>query len=217
MSTGYSGGFSYVITDFGGVLTSSPLESLAVWNKQAGITFEDLGSAMTAAHAKTGYHPLVALEKGFISELEFTNLLEATLGRNRLDGFRDIYFQNLHPNNQMIRYLQGLAEQGFKLALLTNNVSEWESLWQEKIDPLKGSFETVVSSSAVGLRKPEPEIYQLLLDRLGNGVSAGECVFIDDLEANCDAAFAVGMQAVHFTDSKRAMQAIESILREGSA
>jgi putative hydrolase of the HAD superfamily len=197
------------------VLTSSPLESLAAWNKQAGVAFEDLASAMTAAQEQAGYHPLVALEKGLIAECDFISLLEATLGRNRMDGFRDIYFSNLYPNNQMIGYMQELAGRGLRLALLTNNVREWEPLWQAKLGPLKESFETVVSSSAVGFRKPEPEIYELLLRRLEGDVLAGECVFVDDLVPNCDAASELGMHAVHCTDSAQTTQALESILAGG--
>jgi putative hydrolase of the HAD superfamily len=91
-------------------------------------------------------------------------------------------------------------------------VREWEPLWRAKLPELDELFELVVDSAFVGLRKPDPEIYTLTLERLG-GVRADECVFVDDLEPNCEAARALGMAAVRFVSAEQAIPEIESALR----
>jgi putative hydrolase of the HAD superfamily len=60
------------------------------------------------------------------------------------------------------------------------------------------------------MRKPEPAIYRLTCERLG--VEASECLFIDDIEVNCDAARAIGMTAVHFRDDEQAIREIGAAL-----
>jgi putative hydrolase of the HAD superfamily len=69
----------------------------------------------------------------------------------------------------------------------------------------------VVDSAFVGARKPEPEIYELTLERLG-GVSAEECVFVDDLDVNCEGARRLGMHPVRFEDAGQAIAEVEAIL-----
>lgn len=59
-------------------------------------------------------------------------------------------------------------------------------------------FDTIISSAAVGMAKPDHAIYRLAAERLS--LPAEECVFIDDTEGNVEAAREVGMQAVHFRE-----------------
>jgi putative hydrolase of the HAD superfamily len=73
-------------------------------------------------------------------------------------------------------------------------------------------FEVVVDSAFVGMRKPEHEIYHLTVDRLGGGLRAEDCVFVDDIALNCDAAREVGMQAVLFETTEQACADIELTL-----
>jgi HAD superfamily hydrolase (TIGR01509 family) len=61
------------------------------------------------------------------------------------------------------------------------------------------------------MRKPEPEIYELTLERIG-GVAPEAALFIDDIEVNCDAARELGMQAVHYRDADQAIGEIEAAL-----
>ena len=75
-------------------------------------------------------------------------------------------------------------ERGYRMGLLTNNVREWEPLWRTML-PVDEIFEVVVDSGFVGCRKPDREIYELTLERLG-GASPQECLFIDDTDVNCD-------------------------------
>ena len=92
--------------------------------------------------------------------------LTAQLGRPvELHGFGERYFEHLHPNERMIDYMRELKRRGYKLAICTNNVREWEPLWRAKL-PVDEIFDVVVDSGFVGTRKPEPRIYEITLERL---------------------------------------------------
>jgi putative hydrolase of the HAD superfamily len=109
----------------------------------------------------------------------------------------------------MIDYLRGLRDRGYRLAICTNNVREWEERWRSML-PVDEIFEVVVDSAFVGMRKPDPEIYQVTLERLQ--VPAKATLFVDDIDVNCDAARAAGMRAVQFRDTEQAIAEIEEIL-----
>jgi putative hydrolase of the HAD superfamily len=201
-----------VISDFGGVLTTPLMESFLAYQRESGVSLEDLGVAMAKLmQDDDGRHPLFELEKGNITEEEFSRRLGAALGRD-VSGMREVYFENLHPNERMIGYLRGLREDGLRLALLTNNVREWEPLWRAKLPDVDELFEVVVDSGFVGMRKPDPEIYELTLERLGDGLRAEECAFLDDIEVNCDAARALGMTAIRFHDNEQAIAELDAAL-----
>jgi epoxide hydrolase-like predicted phosphatase len=207
--------FKAVISDFGGVLTTPLIESFLAYQRETGIALEDLGAAMGRLMEQDGgRHPLFELEKGNITEDDFTRRLGAELGRE-LSSMRDTYFEHLHPNEPMISYLRGLREERIRLALLTNNVREWEPLWRAKLPDVEELFEVIVDSAFVGMRKPEPEIYRLTLERLGGGLGFGDCLFLDDIEVNCDAARELGMTAVRFHDTEQAIAELESALGRG--
>ena len=202
-----------VISDFGGVLTSPLFESFAAWQRQSGLSFETLGNAMAQAAERVGLHPLYELEKGTITEERFLHMLEAELDPPAsLSGMRDVYFEHLHPNRPMIEFMRGLRGRGLRMALLTNNVREWEPHWRAKLPEIDEIFEVVVDSAFVGMRKPDHEIYELTLARLGDGLSPEDCVFVDDVDVNCEAAAALGMRAVHFQAAEQAIAEVEEIL-----
>ena len=67
----------------------------------------------------------------------------------------------------MIELMRELRGGGLRAALLTNNVREWEPLWRAKLPEIDELFEVVVDSAFVGMRKPDPAIYSLTLERLG--------------------------------------------------
>ncbi|HEX6461234.1 MAG TPA: HAD family phosphatase [Thermoleophilaceae bacterium] len=205
---------SAVICDFGGVLTSPLVGAFLAFQERSGVTLEELGNAMARlATDSDGEHPLFRLEKGELSEADFLRLLADALGRDEpLEGFGERYFENLHPNDEMIELMRGLRERGLRMALLTNNVREWEPLWRAKLPDIDEIFEVVVDSAFVGMRKPEPGIYELTLERLGDGVTATDCLFVDDTEANCEMAAELGMTVVHYRDTAQAKAEIEAAL-----
>ena len=203
-----------IVSDFGGVLTSPLIEGFLTYQERTGVTAEDLGAAMAKARERYGEHPLFELERGEISEEEFGTRLGEGLERELdLRHLRDAYFEGLRPNARMIDYMRGLRERGLRMALCTNNVREWEPLWRAKLPELDQIFEIVVDSAFVGMRKPEPGIYELTVERLG-GLRAEECLFVDDIELNCEAARELGMTAVRFEHSDQAIAELESALRQ---
>ncbi|MFD3549344.1 HAD-IA family hydrolase [Streptomyces sp. NPDC058655] len=68
----------------------------------------------------------------------------------------------------------------------------------------------VVNSSRVGIAKPDPEIYRIAAERAG--VTAERCLFVDDTQANIDAARAAGMTAVLYRDPSDLRQALAPVL-----
>jgi putative hydrolase of the HAD superfamily len=203
-----------VVSDFGGVLTSPLLASFTAFEDAAGVSLEHFGSALAALAAREGANPLFELEIGRISEAFFlrklSEELNSQLGRTiDLDGFGERYFAHLHPNQPMIDYLRALRDRGYKLAICTNNVREWERLWRAKL-PVDEIFDVVVDSAFAGVRKPDPTIYELTLKRLET--SAAAAVLIDDIESNCDAARQLGMSAVWFRSNEQAIAEIELAL-----
>lgn len=204
-----------IVSDFGGVLTSPLLRSFAAFQDSSGIPLEALGQAMAAVRERDGANPLFELETGRLSERDFLAKLEeelrAELGRPvEMHGFAEAYFAHLETNEELISYLRSLREgRGLRLALLTNNVREWEPRWRAMI-PVDDLFELVVDSAFVGVRKPEPEIYELTLQRLG--VPAAAALLIDDIEVNCEAARALGMPAVWFRSTEQAIAEVDAAL-----
>ncbi len=201
-----------VICDFGGVLTTPLGNSFAAWSRESGIPLEDVGTALASAAERHGEHPLFMLEKGRIDEPEFVRRLEAELGGRRVDTLSEVYFQHLERNHEMIEFMRELRDRGLRTALLTNNVREWEAMWRAMLPEIDEIFEVVVDSAFVGMRKPERGIYELTLERLGDGIEAADCVFVDDLEVNCATARELGMAAVRFETTEQAQAEVEAAL-----
>jgi putative hydrolase of the HAD superfamily len=202
------------ICDFGGVLTTPLQEGFLAYQEESGVSLEELGKAMGRAAEEHGGHPLFARERGEITVVELRDRIQRHLD----DGFdltrlRALYFERLDPNRAMIEFVRELRGRGVRAALLTNNVREWEPLWRAKLPEIDELFELVVDSAFVGLRKPDPAIFRLTLERLG-GVAPQRCVFLDDLDVNCAAARELGMAAVRFESAEQAIPEVESALSE---
>ena len=203
-----------IVSDFGGVLTTPLLTSFMAIQNEIGISPENLGKGMRTLTEEAGENPLYALERGELAEVDFlaqlTDALEPVLGRRpRMHRFREIYFEALHPNQPMIELMRELKSAGLRMAMLTNNVREWEPLWRSML-PVDEIFETVVDSGFVGCRKPEARIYEMTLEQIG--LPAEACLFVDDLPHNCDGAREAGMNAVHFRDNEQAIAEIRAAL-----
>jgi len=205
------------VCDFGGVLTTPLIESFLHYQEQSGIPFNDVVAAMGRLTERTGLNPLHELEKGAMSEDEFLDSIEREMGGDvSLRALPQVYFEHLEPNEEMIAFVRSLrVDRGMRSALLTNNVREWEPKWRSMLPEIDEIFEVVVDSAFVGMRKPDPEIYSLTVERLGGGVTASDCVFIDDIEVNCDAARTLGMAAVQFRSTEQTIAEVESLLNAG--
>jgi putative hydrolase of the HAD superfamily len=203
-----------IISDFGGVLTSPLQESFVDLMQDSGVTLEALGKAMTTIAERQGSNPLFELETGRISEGAFFKAIEDELSASHgspvaLDGFGSRYFQRLEPNDRMIEYMRELRGRGYKMAICTNNIREWETQWRAML-PVDEIFDVVVDSAFVGSRKPERRIYQITLERLE--ASPGEALFVDDIEVNCEGARELGIAAVRFRSTEQAIEEIEAAL-----
>jgi epoxide hydrolase-like predicted phosphatase len=203
-----------IVSDFGGVLTTPLMRSFMAFQDHTGIEAGDLGKALGAIAERDGDNPLFRLERGEVSEAEFLEMLrdglEPLLGhRPEMHGFREIYFDALDPNEPMIELMRELKESGFRMAMLTNNVREWEPLWRPML-PVDEIFEFVVDSGFVGVRKPEGRIYEMVIERLG--LPAEACLFVDDVEVNISGAEKAGMQGVHFRDNEQAIAEISTAI-----
>jgi epoxide hydrolase-like predicted phosphatase len=214
-------GIRAVISDFGGVLTNRLMDAFAAFQNETGISTEQLGRGMQRVAERDGEYPLFRLERGEVTEREFLEDLrwglEHELGhRPKLHRFREIYFDALHGNEPMLALMRELRERGYRMAILTNNVREWEELWRAKL-PVDEIFELVVDSAWVGMRKPQPEIYTLTIERLGDGLRPRECLFVDDNELNVEAARELGLHAIQFLSNEQATAEIRQALGLGGA
>lgn len=203
-----------VVLDFGGVLSSPIQGSFAVIQERAGIPTGALATAMARIAEQDGRHPLHELECGRVSEHDFMTRLGETVSADlgttvHLHEFSTHYFAHLQTNHEMLGLTRSLRARGYRTALLTNNVREWEPRWRSML-PVDELFELVVDSAFVGMRKPDPAIYHLTCERLG--LAPGACLFVDDFAENARAAREVGMRAVQFRDTPQAIADVERIL-----
>ncbi len=198
-----------LICDFGGVLTTPLQAGFLAYQEEAGLSLEELGSAMARAAEDHGENPLFTLERGEITESEFWGRVQRHVGRDfDLTRLRELFFERLLPNTPMIDFVRELRGRDVRAALLTNNVREWEPLWRGKLPEVEELFDVIVDSAFVGLRKPDPANYTLTLERLG-GVEPERCVFVDDIELNCDTARELGMEAIRFESAEQAIPELE--------
>lgn len=182
-----------VLFDYSGVLTGNftfPTEDVPY---DPDLLFTE----MTKALATADTHPWHALERGEISLDHFVREIEQLVpGASMLfdvDSEHNV-MGTLELNQIRIDLVRELGERGIKLALVTNNVAEWQPLW--RTDLLEDLFAVVIDSAEVGLRKPDAPIYELALARLGVD-DPSSAVFVDDFEWNVAGAKAIGMHAVH--------------------
>jgi epoxide hydrolase-like predicted phosphatase len=100
---------------------------------------------------------------------------------------------NFQLNDEMVAFIHDLKSAGLPIAILTNNVREFREMWWPLMD-FETVFDAIVDSHEVKMRKPNPDIYHLTMDRIG--ATANRTAFLDDLRANVDAASALGMHGV---------------------
>jgi putative hydrolase of the HAD superfamily len=203
-----------VVSDFGGVLTTPLADAFAAIQEEDGLDPGALGAALRRIAERDGAHPLHELERGHMTEHDFLAALAAQLREDlgrpvEMRSFPERYFARLAPNQAMVGFLRELRGRGYRLAMLTNNVREWEPRWRAML-PVDALFDVVVDSAFVGLRKPDPAIYRLTCDRLG--VAPSRCLFVDDVAVNCAAATDLGMTAVLFRSSEQAIAAMRAAL-----
>ena len=187
-----------VIFDFGGVFIDSPFTALVEAAAASGLDPEVVLEVVFGPYDRDTDHPWHRLERGEIRLAEARDGIVA-LGEERIGRTIEPFdllaaLAGGGVRDEFVACCRAQREAGRRTGLLTNNAAEFEEFWTP-ILPLDELFDDVVDSSAVGLRKPDPRIYHLALDRLD--VRADETVFVDDAIGNVVGARAVGMRAVH--------------------
>ncbi len=122
-----------VVSDFGGVITQPLIEGFKRAHEELGIPIEALRKAMALTASRAPEPPLWTLERGQMSEPDFIAGLAAALGEVvgrpvDLDGYGARLMGELDPNEELLAYYRWLRERGVRLAILTNNVREWQRL-----------------------------------------------------------------------------------------
>ena len=148
-------------------------------------------------YAEDGDHPWHRLERGEITLEQNRQLNRAALEAAGIElrppppgTPQTVTFTRSEP---MVALVQELRAAGLRLGVLTNNVLEFRERWRAMM-PFDEWFDDVVDSHEVGVRKPNPAIYQLALARLG--ADAARTAFLDDVPTNVAAADAVGIRGV---------------------
>jgi epoxide hydrolase-like predicted phosphatase len=203
-----------VVFDFGGVLTEPPTPVVTSIAEASGASVGELAALLLGAYGEDGDHPWHRLERGEIPFAELCHWAsqEGTRRGWRLDlGPLPELMRDLVVREEMIDRVRSLRAEGYVTAIVTNNVREFALAWRAKL-PLHELFDVVVDSCEVGLRKPDPQIYRLALERLG-GLSPDQAVFLDDFDENVRGAERVGMTGILVgTDWKAALARLEEVL-----
>ncbi len=185
-----------VVFDMGGVLTVDPFEGMVAYATELGIAPQYIADAVRSSPE------FEAIETGNGTIRDFLKWLCAAVEREfgtpvdirRLAASLETG-QVVRP--EMVTLVEDLRAAGMRLGLLTNNAREARSWWRSGVLPLE-AFELVLDSSALGLRKPDPEIFYTAVVQFD--VRAEEVVFVDDLQANVDGALRAGLRGLLFKD-----------------
>jgi epoxide hydrolase-like predicted phosphatase len=111
----------------------------------------------------------------------------------------------------MVERAQRIVAHGYRTALVTNNAHEFREGWRRLV-PADELFQVIVDSSEVGVRKPDPRIFELALARLG-GVPPERALFLDDAASNVAAAEKLGIRSVLVrSDLSDALAALDALL-----
>ncbi|MCU1590689.1 MAG: HAD-superfamily hydrolase, subfamily variant 3 [Frankiales bacterium] len=204
-----------LVVDYGGVLTNSLADTMGAWFAADGVDGDAFGKAMRALLGPQGErdaadNPVHALERGEIEiphfEERLAQHLVSTTGEPvRAEGLLARMFAGFQRAEDMVGVVRRVRGSGLKTALLSNSwgLNYPREGWEEL-------FDVTVISGEVGLRKPEPEIYELCARQLG--VAPGACVFVDDLVPNVKGAVAVGMVGILHRTYAETVAELEALL-----
>jgi len=203
-----------VLFDFGGVFTPSPFDVVRAEAVELGIDPEVAVAVCFGPYDEDGEHPWHRLERGEVGLHEADRLLKELAAEHGQDFDPLAALVKIgadDPDREMlIARVRELRADGYRTALVTNNIAEFGDGWRSLI-PVDELFELVVDSSSVGIRKPDPRIYQLTLERLN--VPAERSVFLDDHPGNLRAAEALGMRTVLVgPDRKQAIAELDALV-----
>lgn len=135
---------------------------------------------------------------------------ELLLSPEQIKDFQRAFWGGDKVDANLIRYIRSLRKR-YKTALLSNAFLDLRRM-VTNVWKIGDAFDELVISAEVGVMKPDPQIYQIALERLG--VAAQEAVFIDDFDHNVTGARAVNMHAIRFRNSVQARADLQTLLQE---
>ena len=195
--------FSGLILDWAGVLTTNMVEVFESFEACEGLL---KGLFLSKWADPRGQNLYRRLELGEITQEDWNEGFGALLGISP-ENLMERVLYDMFPAYDVMRVAREARAAGVRVAVLSN------SLGREPFDPyapyhLRGNFDAVVLSAEHGIRKPDPAIFKLALDRLG--LPPGQCVFADDTEENLLPAYQIGIAVIHAFDE----QVTAAVLRE---
>jgi putative hydrolase of the HAD superfamily len=199
-----------VIFDFGGVLTSSPFEAFSRFETERGLPIDIIRRTNAANHLENAW---AKFERAEVDVDTFDQLFAAeslALGAEvRGREVLPLLQGDLRP--EMVEALKRIKAQ-FKTGCITNNLPDnaigsmtGRSLYVAEVMVL---FDHVIESAKIGLRKPDPLIYQLMVETLK--VDPKRCVYLDDLGVNLKPAREMGMTTIKVTSGAQAIAELEA-------
>jgi putative hydrolase of the HAD superfamily len=197
--------FSGLILDWAGVLTSNMVEVIESFEAREGLPKGLFLSRWADSRGRDLYR---RLELGEITQADWNEGFGALLGIPP-ENLMERLLYDMFPAYDVMRVAREARAAGVRVAVLSN------SLGREPFDPysgyyLVGNFDAVILSAEHGIRKPDPAIFQLALDRLG--VPPGRCVFADDTEENLVPAYQMGMAVIHALDERVTAAVLRELL-----
>lgn len=201
-----------VLWDFGGVITTSPFESFACYERDNGLPHEFIRGLNAANHHDNAW---AKLERNEVTFDEFCTLYEAeaVAAGHTIDARAVLACLSGDIRPAMVQALRSIKTHGLKQACLTNNFSSMSSSDRNGRTPILDLFDVIVESSRIGVRKPEPAFYRIACEQLG--IDPPEAVMLDDLGVNLKTARALGMTTIKVVGEVQALDELQTVLGFG--
>ena len=195
-----------MLWDFGGVILDSPFDGFARYEEDHGLP---AGFLRTVNAANPDDNAWARLERGEVGLDEFAVLFEqeARAAGGNVEAAGVLALLSGRPRPEMVEAVRRCADR-LPTGLVTNNFTLGES--RQELQEILALFHVVIESFRVGLRKPDPRIYELACDALG--VVPEGTVFLDDLGINLKPARAMGMTTIKVVDPASALRELEGAL-----
>lgn len=195
--------FDAVMWDFGGVFSPSPFSTIERIGQEKGYDAQRFFSAIFGSYDADSDHPWHRLERG---EIDFMAARTSIMELARSEGMEadplELFMRMGQEGGGMRQEVVALATRvkarGLQTAIVTNNAKEFREGWTKSV-PIDEICHAIVDSSEIGIRKPDPRIFELALVTLG-GIDPRRTIFVDDFAANVEAAEALGMRGVLMAD-----------------
>jgi putative hydrolase of the HAD superfamily len=198
-----------VVFDIGGVIQDSPLHAIARYERDHGLPANAINRAVVATGEGGAWS---RLERGELTLNAWCEPFEADCRAHGVAVSAPRLMQYIaeagRARPEMIRAVERLRERGLRVGALTNNWKTDEP--GAGPPPLARHFDAFVESRAVGMRKPDPRMYQLICRELG--VAPPQTAFLDDIGANLKSAKALGMHTIKVDDPAQALRDLGAVV-----